>query len=218
MWKRMKKIQVSTLLSLVFILGFGVLLFVRSLHAQSTDVPGVTPTSLQTPIPTLPIQTDHSNQFLRNVYVTFYGFDDNDDGKGHYGNAVISDPVLHKIATEDEGTYKHPSTFATDYRVFKAGTLIYVPKIRKYYLMEDTCVGCTHDILKGKKHVDLYMGGNVRLQGKPLIDCENDHTVDKAFTDTIIVNPDTHWPVDPQPLFRDGKCNPDVFPVPEKKK
>jgi 3D (Asp-Asp-Asp) domain-containing protein len=209
----MKKFSVYA--SLVFILSFGALLFLNTytLGSDITDVPGVIATSMQTPIPTIAIKTTGTNDVLKNVYVTFYGFDDNDDGKGHYGNAVISNPILHKIATEDLGTYRRPSTFATDYRVFKAGTLIYIPKIHKYYLMEDTCVDCTHDILKGKKHVDLYMGGNLKLGGKPLIDCENKHTTDEKFTDAIIVNPDDKWPVDPKPLFQDGKCNEKIFPV-----
>lgn len=153
-------------------------------------------------------------QVLKNIYVTFYGFDDNDDGEGHYGNAVISDGVIHKLATEDLGTYTHPSTFATDYRVLKRGTKIYVPKVRKYYIMEDTCAPCTEDMNKGKKHVDLYIGGHSKLQGHPLIDCENDLTSDAEYTDTIIVNPSPNYPVSSEPLFRNGKCNDELFPVP----
>jgi hypothetical protein len=173
------------------------------------SLPGPNPTVLPSPVPT------GSGTVLSDVYITFYGFDDNDDGNGHYGNAVISDPIIHKVATEDTGTYDHPSTFAADekYRFAKAGTLIYVPKLRKYYIMEDTCRQCTTDENNGKTHVDLYMGGNTKLQGQPLLVCENTLTA-KAFTDTIVVNPGSDWPVDTVPLFSNGVCNSQLFPVP----
>ena len=45
-------------------------------------------------------------------YVTFYGFDDNDDGNPtHLGTDIISHAMVHTSATEDEGTYesaRHP--------------------------------------------------------------------------------------------------------------
>src|ERR1700676_3461240 len=101
-----------------------------------------------------------SGKALTNVYLTFYGYDDNDDGKGHYNVSIISDPSRHQKATEDLGTYDQPSTFATDYTILKAGTLIYIPKLIKYYIMEDTCVECTNDAHTGKTRIDLYIGGN----------------------------------------------------------
>ena len=48
-------------------------------------------------------------------YVTFYGFDDNDDGNPtHLGTDVISHAAIHGSAEEDLGTYKRPGTLATD--------------------------------------------------------------------------------------------------------
>ncbi|MEO5969248.1 MAG: hypothetical protein ABIQ95_04925 [Bdellovibrionia bacterium] len=152
-----------------------------------------------------------SGRAVNNVLITFYGFDDNDDGKGHYGNATISDPRLHKIATEDLGTFDHPSTFATDYRVFKAGSLVYIPKFRKYYIMEDTCVGCSDNADRGKRHIDLYIGGNTSLQGNTLISCENYLTGSDTFTSLVIENPSNNWPVVTQKLYSSGVCSNQIF-------
>jgi hypothetical protein len=178
----------------------------------ATPRPTANPQPTATPQPT-PAPGAGIGQIVRNVYVTFYGYDDNDDGNGHYGNAIISNPDLHSIATEDLGTYDHPSTFATDTKVFKPGTLIYIPKIRKYYLMEDTCVECTADRKKGKTHVDLYIGGNTQLQGQPLINCEDTLTTE-GFVDTIVTNPGSNWPVNPPKVFANGVCDTQLFPVP----
>src|SRR5579859_7095294 len=80
-----------------------------------------------------------------NLLTTSYGYNDNDDGMGHYGTAVISYPQIHSLATEDLGTYDQPVTFATDAGEFAPGTIVYVPFLQKYFIMEDGCVECTAD-------------------------------------------------------------------------
>ena len=145
---------------------------------------------------------------VKNVYLTFYGFDDNDNGAGQYATNVISDPVLHKVATEDLGTYDRPSTFAGDqlYRLTKPGDIIYIPGLKKYAIMEDTCRICTKDLDNLKKHrVDLFIGDNSKRQGDPLIKCQEYYT-NEPFTDTIILNPPKNLPVDTSPLFANGVC------------
>jgi hypothetical protein len=73
-------------------------------------------------------------------YITFYGFDDNDDGNpNNTGTLTISNPSVHKVATEDLGTYDQPGTLATDKSFIKPGTIVYVPSLQRYYVMEDTC-------------------------------------------------------------------------------
>lgn len=178
-----------------------------------TRTPTRTPTVTRTPTPTRTPLSSGVDTIVKGVYVTFYGYDDNDDGNGNYGVPVISDPIIHEIATEDLGTYDQPSTFATDYAIAKAGQLIYVPKVRKYYVMEDTCVECTADRRKGKSRVDLYMGGNTAIQGPSLIACEEALTAD-PYTDTVIFNPGPGWPVSTVPLYHDGVCEDATFPVP----
>src|SRR4029077_13788554 len=77
-------------------------------------------------------------------YVTFYGFDDNDDGDPtHLGTDVISSAAIHTRADEDLGTYERPGTLATDEHFLTPGTMVYVPALQRYYVMEDTCVECS---------------------------------------------------------------------------
>lgn len=138
--------------------------------------------------------------------VTFYGFDDNDDGAGTRGSAAIAYPGLHRIATEDVGTYERPSTFAADRRIAARGARIYIPKFRKYYIMEDLCGACQTSADRGQVKVDLFMGGNTALQGQPLVDCQRAHTT-ADHVEEIIFNPGPSHPVDTTPLFKNGVCN-----------
>ncbi|CAF1401659.1 unnamed protein product [Adineta ricciae] len=48
-------------------------------------------------------------------------------------------PTKHNSATEDQGIYEDPITFATNKRELDIGTMIYVPFLRKYFIMEDLC-------------------------------------------------------------------------------
>jgi 3D (Asp-Asp-Asp) domain-containing protein len=138
--------------------------------------------------------------------VTFYGYDDNDNGAGTRGSAAIAYPGLHRMATEDVGSYERPSTFATDRRIAPRGSRIYIPKFRKYYIMEDLCGACKASADRGQVKVDLFMGGNTALQGQPLVDCQRAHTT-ADHSEEIIFNPGPHHPVDPTPLFKDGVCH-----------
>jgi hypothetical protein len=137
------------------------------------------------------------------VNVTSYGYNDNDDGSGHYGTAKISYPQIHSQATEGSGTYDDPSTFATDQNEFAPGTIIYVPHLQKYFIMEDGCVECTADWQNGTYHVDLWMGP-ASSQPEPALDnCEALVTRNGV---NIVVSPDNSLPVDTTPMFSDGQC------------
>ena len=59
------------------------------------------------------------------------------------GNA-ISYPTIHSSAG-GVGTYADPITFATDKKEYPPGTILYVPFIEKYVIMEDDCVQCDSD-------------------------------------------------------------------------
>ncbi|HWZ89867.1 MAG TPA: hypothetical protein VNW92_13490 [Polyangiaceae bacterium] len=165
-----------------------------------------------------------------NVYVTWYGFDDNscDVETTHTCDNIAypkSDgyPTKHNGATEGKGTYDDPVTFAAsdagDGESFGGvtiapGTIIYYAKVRKYFIMEDSCFEC-HTEWDAKKalHVDLWMGPSVpppgqTMFGAPLINCEDDHTSGQAYhgVDTIIVNPPSDLPVDQTMLFDGTQC------------
>lgn len=136
------------------------------------------------------------------VNITSYGYNDNDDGEGHYGTAAMAYPKLHNKPTEGSGTYDDPITFATDEHEMPPGTRIYVPFLRKYFVMEDGCVECSADAKKGVKHVDLWMGP-ASSQPEPALDnCEASITK----TADIIVDPAPGEPVDKTRMFSGGRC------------
>lgn len=79
---------------------------------------------------------------LPKVYVTAYSWFDNTPA----GSPTISHPVLHKTAG-GTGTYEDPVTVAVGHSLetgedvldIPAGTRIYVPSVRRYFIVEDTC-------------------------------------------------------------------------------
>ncbi|WP_426225970.1 hypothetical protein [Pseudarthrobacter sp. DSP2-3-2b1] len=79
---------------------------------------------------------------LPNVYVTAYSWFDNTPA----GSPAISHPVLHQTAG-GTGTYEDPVTVAVGHSLetgedvldIPAGTKIYVPSVRRYFIVEDTC-------------------------------------------------------------------------------
>jgi len=148
----------------------------------------------------------------RQMYITFYGWWDNTPPGG-----VISYPRLHPAAG-GTGTFADPITFATYKGELKPGTRVYVPRIGKYFIMEDSCQGCQADWTgKGPDggpklyHIDLWLGGQ---GGNPMaaINCEG------ALTDAnpdgtpklepVLVNPPASLTVDTAPIFntRTGRC------------
>ena len=76
------------------------------------------------------------------TYLTAYTWFDNTPE----GSPDISNPVKHKKAG-GAGTYADPVTIAVGHSLetgkdvldFPAGTLIYLPDVRRYFIVEDTC-------------------------------------------------------------------------------
>ncbi|HTI28225.1 MAG TPA: carbohydrate-binding protein, partial [Kutzneria sp.] len=73
------------------------------------------------------------------TFLTFYGWWDNTPPGGD-----ISYPQIHDTAG-GVGSYDDPITFATDTGEYKAGTKVWVPRVRKYFIMEDSCEECSAD-------------------------------------------------------------------------
>lgn len=137
------------------------------------------------------------------VEITFYGSYDNDPP----GSRDISDPVLHQLAG-GTGTYADPITFASPdgSGAYPVGTIIYVPRVQKYFIKEDTCAtswtapnGCGP-----VSHVDLYMGNPSNSQA--VLACEDALTPDG--NDVIIVDPPSTLTYDPTLLWNQstGAC------------
>jgi hypothetical protein len=164
---------------------------------------------------------------INDVFITWYGFNDNSCQIETMHNcntiayAKMDDyPTKHDQATEGTGTYDDPITFATaaddagTSGEFLPGTILYLPFLKKYFIMEDQCAECITDWKDGFYRVDMWMGPTVS-QADPasLYDCENALTrgSDHAGTGTIIVNPDPTLPVDTHPIFKDGACTDHLY-------
>jgi hypothetical protein len=128
------------------------------------------------------------------VYVTFYGAADNDPP----GSDAIAFPRVHRTAG-GTGTYADPVTFATRYHdMYPPGTRIYVPRLAKYFVMEDDCE-CRQPL----NHVDLWTGGLGDDRG--VLECE--HRLQVDGNETIVKDPDADQPVDTHPLYtRETGC------------
>ena len=168
-------------------------------------------------------------QTLLNVYVTWYGFNDNSCQveSDHNCNTIAfgkSDgfPTRHDAGTEGTGTFDDPGTFATasadsgSPAELAPGTVIYIPSVRKYFVMEDQCAECGMEWdQKMAYHVDVWMGPSYGSDDVPLMDCEDTLTLgDDPFqgTGTVIVNPSADLPVDDTPLFANGACTTHTYP------
>jgi hypothetical protein len=156
------------------------------------------------------------------VFLTWYGFNDNSCQieSQHDCNTIAFPvsggfPTVHDIATEGKGTFDDPNTFATGVKdsgspaEIDVGTLIYVPMVRKYFVMEDQCAECSNEWFNnGTWHVDLWMGPSYGSSNTPLLACEDQLTVGDTNhgTGTIIIDPPPGLPVDTNPLFSNDTC------------
>ena len=124
--------------------------------------------------------------------VTFYGWPDNTPA-----GPAISNPILHKVAG-GIGTYDDPITFATDLGEWAPGTLLYLPFLQRYVIMEDTCVQCASDWASGKKrHIDVWMNSDA-THVSALTKCQDDWTRPSV---AIEAHPPPGRPVGVGPLF-----------------
>ena len=152
-------------------------------------------------------------------FVTFYGWWDNTPPGGD-----ISYPEIHQTAG-GTGTYSDPITYASYTGEFPAGTIIYVPRVQKYFIMEDSCEECQADWTgKGPdggpnlRHVDLWLGGQGG-NAMAAIDCEDALTHSNAdgtpTLEPIIVGPPSNETVSSAPLFNTstGQCYGNAQPV-----
>ncbi|WP_437590727.1 hypothetical protein [Sorangium sp. So ce1000] len=126
--------------------------------------------------------------------VTFYGWPDNDPP----GNA-ISDPVIHQGAG-GRGTSDDPITVAVRRGRFQPGTRMYVPSLRKYLIVEDTCASC------GSEQIDIWMESDGRFD-EQVIACEEAWTPEEALE--VEIDPPAGRPVSETPFFdkNSGRCN-----------
>ena len=71
---------------------------------------------------------------------TSYAWDDNSPPSAEIAYPKNEGyPTAHNLATEGTGAYNSPITMATDKSEIAIGSLVYVPYLRKYFIMEDAC-------------------------------------------------------------------------------
>jgi F5/8 type C domain len=187
--------------------------------ATSTSATATPTTGSTKPTPTSTSGgTTSGGQRITGVYITWYGFNDNScDVESQHNCNTIAFPksdgfsTKHDMATEGKGTYADPITFATAAKdsgspaEFAPGTIIYVPYVHKYFVMEDSCYECGQEWFTNspKYHVDLWMGPSFESTTDPLMNCEDSLTLDSGV---IIVNPPTNLTTDTSPLFTNNSC------------
>ena len=136
---------------------------------------------------------------LMSVYVTFYGWADNSPPGGAIAYPKSDGyPTLHETAG-GTGTFSDPITFATDKAEFPVGTILYVPFIEKYVMMEDDCVECDSDWTSSHKwHIDLWMNSDATENASSLASCEDRWTRDAT---EVELSPPSDRTVTTTPLF-----------------
>jgi 3D (Asp-Asp-Asp) domain-containing protein len=130
----------------------------------------------------------------KSVKITAYGWHDNDPP-----SAQIAFPILHKEAS-GVGTYDDPVTCAADPRQIEKGTIIYIPRFQKYFLMEDSCGAAISQDRHKPPILDLWIGGKHSTDKDKLTAQEATYTLDKP--ETVILYPVNTLTVNVAPLFR----------------
>jgi hypothetical protein len=146
------------------------------------------------------------------TFLTFYGWWDNTPPGGD-----IAYPKIHSTAG-GKGTYADPITFATSSDELKPGTKVWVPRMQKYFIMEDGCDECSDDWNShgpnggpGLRHIDLWLGGKGG-SAFDAIDCEDALTHynpdNTPVMEPVVVDPPSNEPYDSTPIFNTstGEC------------
>ncbi len=141
---------------------------------------------------------DVSKQFQ--IYLTGYTYWDNTPP----GSSAIARPVLRQRAG-GTGTWQSPITIAVGHRIenglqtldYSAGTRFYLPRLRKYAIVEDVCgdgptpqSGPCHSGYRGHPWLDIWIGG------KGVSARESDVCARRiTAVQTAILNPPRNLPV-----------------------
>ena len=164
----------------------------------------VVPPVVVAPVPVPPVvistSTPASGETTFNAYITGYSYWDNTPA----GTAEISHSIIHTKAG-GTGTYSDPITLAVGHSIingkdildYPAGTKFYLPYLKKYVIVEDTCGdgnapqnGPCHTGYKGNPWIDLYVDGQT-VSKTTSNNCMNAIT----GVHSVIKNPGSTYPV-----------------------
>jgi len=160
------------------------------------------------------------DRIIVSVYTTGYTWFDNTPP----GSGRISHPVVHRTAG-GSGTYDDPITMAVGHSLatgadvldVAAGTRFYVPHVRRYFVVEDSCgdgsapqrSGC-HDLARAPADatlwVDLYVGGTAADRAADVQRCAGKVTDGDRTLHVLVANPRRDYPVVKGALFDRGRC------------
>ena len=177
-------------------------------------VPAVAPKPAPAPV----VPASSSERVVHTTYTTAYTWYDNTP----VGSATISHPILHSTAG-GTGTYNDPITIAVGHSTatgkdvldFPAGTRIYLPDVRRYFIVEDSC-GDGDDPQGGPCHqgtnvegtnstiwIDMWIGGQ-SMSADGADNCASRVTNVR----TAVFNPASNYAVAPGTgVIHDGKCD-----------
>lgn len=141
---------------------------------------------------------NHTNK-IYNVPITFFSYPDNDNSKV-IAHQLPGRPINHEgnpIAS-GVGSYDDPITAAAaaDNQRLPLGTLIYVPLLQKYLLIEEECGDCGNN-----QGINIWMESNADFRDEVLA-CEAAWTPDDHIE--VEVDPPSGHYVDPTPFFDVG--------------
>lgn len=184
---------------------------------QRINVPvSTSPTTPTTPasttVPTPPVSTlPFETKIL--AFVTGYTYWDNTPP----GSADISNPIIHKKAG-GIGTYVDPITVAVGHSIigkshildYPAGTRFYIPNVRRYFIVEDTC-GDGNTPQNGPCHTGYPAGTtswvDIWIDGASGSKSVTNSCAEKITGNHLIIkNPATNYAVVSGPIFQNGAC------------
>jgi hypothetical protein len=133
------------------------------------------------------------------VDVEFFDWSDNSPA----GNEIAYPrsggyPTLHEFAS-GTGTHADPITFGGDSTVFPPGTIVYVPFLEKYVILEDECLSCAMQAgMTNHPAISIWMPSDATTPAGPLAKCETFWTKSSV---AVIENPPADLTVSSAPLF-----------------
>jgi hypothetical protein len=133
------------------------------------------------------------------IDVQFFGWPDNQPA----GNGIAYPksggyPTEHDVAS-GTGSYGDPISFGGDPTIFAPGTILYVPYIEKYVIMEDECTSCeTQAKTTHRPQITVWMASTASTPTAQFASCEMSWTKQSI---TAIENPTPVLVATTSPLF-----------------
>lgn len=170
-------------------------------HERITQkpTPEVNPQPVTAPIPAPQNPSSNGSEKQILAYITGYSYYDNTPP----GSTDISNGVLHSKAG-GTGSFTDPITLAVGHVIsgskdtldYAAGTRFYIPDLRRYFMVEDTCgdgnspqSGPCHTGYQGHPWLDVYVGQGASKSA-------SDACMDKITEiHEVLINPAPNYPV-----------------------